>query len=426
MQFYHPGSSSHSSHHPQQAQLHGYAPQTTEIVAPVHGQGQIISSSSSSSLSSMAAALVSGGPVLHHQIHRRHRDAIPSAPAANPPSANSRKSDSPPCHGQDSPISPAAMIGTGHENLMLPPPARNQIPPTGAPPGLTQPSNTTAQPTNTYGPYPASSTGQNQYHHHSKEGHLEWLKELNARAKAANHQNTAVSTNTTTMMAPGAAVVSMHQPPTVIGQHPTMAGVPPGTHVFHAGTYPSATAAAVAVAQNPMFYQVAMNHKFHMAAQSQGESEEKRARRLERNRESARKSRRRKKERLATLEAQVDRLHTHIEDERRSQVIAMCCTLKQVRMDEIPKLLNEFNENPEIMNADAGRQRLAIVLHSTSGTSQIAQSTIEFQYNILKQVLLPRYQKFLLWLTLHEEKFFTAGKDEFAKKDGKQASCWKI
>ncbi|CAB9509289.1 bZIP transcription factor [Seminavis robusta] len=468
MQFYHPShSSSHSSQQQHQPpQPIGYARHTVDNIASMQaaaqqaqqGQSQLVSSSSSSSLSSLAVTLVSGGPVLHHQMHHtgRHHSHAPTTAGTStsgstserPGSANSGKirasnSDSPPGHGDDSPISPAAMIGTAQENLMLPPPSRNVPPGTGsrgpAPRQANQISSqsssqqqrrkdgpSTQQPPPPQQAYPIVYPGQSQpvaaVDHGNKDSHLEWLNQLNARAKAANQNQRTNQPANTTILPPGTLVSIQHQAPPV-AQHPTAIPVPAaaGTHVFHAGTFPTAAAAAAAVAQNPMLYQAALNHKFHLAATSQGESEEKRARRLERNRESARKSRRRKKERLATLAAQVDKLHTKIEDERKNQVNAMCSTLKQVRHDEMVKLMEEVKENMEQLNQDpAIQQRLATILRSSCGGSQIAQATVEFQYNTLKQVLLPRYQKFLLWLTLHNDGFFTAGKDEYTRRDGKQ------
>lgn len=441
VQFYHPGVSHSTSHSSHSQQRSSHARQTAENIAaaaipPLQAQSQLISSSSSSSLSSMAAALVSGaGPVLHHQIHQRQRSHTPTAP----PTGNlpihagavnqSTSNDSPPGHGQESPISPAAMIGNGQENLMLPPPSRRHnrhgaTPTASTPTASSQPASkdpaaaqrVQRQPQRPYTSAQIVYRGPNQPKpEQQNNNHLDWLKHINARALEA--RNTPM--NPPPPNQPTATMMTM-PPPSVVAAHHSMAVSPaPGTtHVFHAGGFPAAAAAAVA--QNPMLYQAALNHKFHMAAQSQGESEEKRARRLERNRESARKSRRRKKERLATLEAQVDRLHTQIEDERRNQVNAMCTTLKQVRRDEMAKLLNDVKENPDQLNTEAGKARLAAILHCSSGHSQIAQTTMVFQYGALKQVLLPRYQKFLLWLTLHPESFFIAGKEEYTRKDGKQ------
>jgi hypothetical protein len=80
----------------------------------------VTTSGSSSSLSSMAAALVSGGPMLQqfHDMHLPHRDSMGSLPIARKDSLGSFSLENP------SPISPAAFIGSGHENLMLPPPQR--------------------------------------------------------------------------------------------------------------------------------------------------------------------------------------------------------------------------------------------------------------------------------------------------------------
>lgn len=455
VQFYHPGLSSHSTTQPPpppqpQQPAYGAARQTAENTALQQAQSQIISSSSSSSLSSMVSSLV-GGPVALHQIHhpRQHSHA-PTAPPGNHRGTNDisgrnkprANSDSPP--HDDSPISPAAMIGTGHENLMLPPPSRRQLRNGGhGAPGTTHPlkqgapsaQHTIAQPQQ----HPQHQQQQPHYVNpqvvyqtapgqpidpSNNNAHLKWLDQLNARAKATNPMTQPPPGQPATIIHPPVALVSIHGPgqPPVVAQHPGAIAMPAATaHVFHAGTFPTAAAAAAAVAQNPMLYQAALNHKFHMAAQSsQGESEEKRARRLERNRESARKSRRRKKERLATLSAQVDRLHTQIEDERRNQVNAMCDMLKKVRKDEFANLFNDVNENADKLNTHAGRERLAAILLSSSGGSPIARSCTEFQYNTLRQVLLPRYQKFLLWLTLHDDAFFIAGKDEYTRKDGKQ------
>jgi bZIP transcription factor len=438
MQFYHTSHSSSHSH----SQPVSYARQTAENIA-MHQQqqqqqqqqqtsSQLVSSSSSSSLSSLAATLVSGGAVLHHQIHHHHPGASgashrmvidhPDTSSANAANPNSR--DSPPGHGDDSPLSPVAMIGAAHENLMLPPPSRKTA------------SQASSQ-THTIITTQASQAPPGQHQHHpnphmalfpgmqNNDPHLEWINQLNARAKAAASQNPPPQNQPTQIIASGTMVSITHASgQSLVAQHPGAINVPPApaTHVFHAGTFASAAAAAAAVAQNPMLYQAAMNHKFHLAATSQGETEEKRARRLERNRESARKSRRRKKERLATLEAQVDRLHTQIEDERRNQVNAMCSTLKLVRREEMGNLVDDLKTTEHLAFDPALQHRLGTALRASSGASQIAQATVEFQYSTLKQVLLPRYQKFLLWVTLHDEGFFVAGKDEYTKKDGKQVS----
>ena len=73
------------------------------------------------------------------------------------------------------------------------------------------------------------------------------------------------------------------------------------------------------------------------------ESEEKRAKRLERNRESARKSRLRKKERLSKLEEQVAGLHDKIEAARTIQI-----------QDMNPRLHNYFLQR--VLQLDEGSE----------------------------------------------------------------------
>lgn len=211
-------------------------------------------------------------------------------------------------------ISPAAMISsTSHENLLLPP----------------------AQPSDTL------TLAQHQ------EQHMAWLRELNARAKAA---------------------------------YPA---------VQQQASYPD------------------QSHMLARNALPQEESEEKRAKRLERNRESARKSRRRKKERLETLEAQVNDLHNQLD------------AVRNHKMRDIVISLTRHCRNKGIQECIENHDTRAItyIIRNTGPTSSINQSVLEFQYNTLRQRLLPRYQKFFTWLTVQEEQFFTAGKEAFLKRE---------
>jgi hypothetical protein len=151
------------------------------------------------------------------------------------------------------------------------------------------------------------------------------------------------------------------------------------------------------------------------------ETEEKRAKRLERNRESARKSRRRKKERLTNLEAKVNELHGKIEKERSVQMNAMDDVLEEYEKERILQMKEEYltqEVGDETRNA-----RLATALSELIEKIEpsIRKDIAEFQYTSLGQHLLPRYQKFLLWLTLHSESFFLSGKEEHAKRESTQA-----
>lgn len=146
----------------------------------------------------------------------------------------------------------------------------------------------------------------------------------------------------------------------------------------------------------------------------QVESEEKRAKRLERNRESARKSRRKKKERLLTLGEQVNQLYNEIEDERRRHINAMVPVMNRHRLEDIRLLLQHLTNGNEHYQSISDQTCVAI--QQSGSNSRLMRSVLDFQYSSLKQLTLPSYQKMLLCMTLLEENFFTAAKDEYTKR----------
>jgi bZIP transcription factor len=139
-----------------------------------------------------------------------------------------------------------------------------------------------------------------------------------------------------------------------------------------------------------------------MPAPAEEESEEKRTKRLERNRESARKCRWKKKERLRTLGAKVTECHAHIELQRRHLIHTMIPALQQCRRTQ----MTEANA--------------AAVLRHTGPSSPLMRSVLEFQYSALRDLVLPQYQRFLLWLSRQPEFFYTTGKTQSGGKSSKQ------
>lgn len=137
------------------------------------------------------------------------------------------------------------------------------------------------------------------------------------------------------------------------------------------------------------------------------ESEERRAKRLARNRESARQSRRRKKENLARLSAKVNGLQGEIEVERRLKLNDMEDNMQRLRSNAIQNLPEE-SVDPESIRE---------LLDSLGPNCAIRQNCTSFQYSALRQLMLPKYQVFILWLTKQEGSFFTAGKEEKIKID---------
>mmetsp|Transcript_4170 Transcript_4170/g.5981 ORF Transcript_4170/g.5981 Transcript_4170/m.5981 type:complete len:572 (+) Transcript_4170:138-1853(+) len=141
------------------------------------------------------------------------------------------------------------------------------------------------------------------------------------------------------------------------------------------------------------------------------ESQERRARRLARNRESARQSRRRKKERLASLSCQVNKLHSQLEQERRRLFEELEPELQALRRKTIDALENEED--------DARRLELIRDTFAQFGPNcLLRKEAISYQYAALEKFMLPKHQIFILWLTLQGGGFFTAGKEERAKTEG--------
>ena len=271
-----------------------------------------------------------------------------------------------------SPVSPAAMIGSGHEELMLPP-----SPQIG---GRQQPRMTESP-------------------QQPRQSHLEWLQHINALAQQAN----ATSSNTSG---------PVPTPVQTTSSHPTQSGSTPPPAAFPYHGVPGLPSMSAAYGHAPMYYAQAALNQLQQQQTPAPESEEKRAKRLERNRESARKSRRRKKERLSQLEEKVSGLHNQIESARTVQIQYMTPQLQNFFLRRIMKLDAE-----SAYGDDVDKSELAAIFKGTGPNCEVQRAVIDFQYSKLKQTLLPRYQKFLLWLTLHPEDWFSAGKEDHVKRE---------
>jgi len=158
------------------------------------------------------------------------------------------------------------------------------------------------------------------------------------------------------------------------------------------------------------------------------ESKEKRERRLARNRESARQSRRRKKELLLNLEAQVNKLHTNIECERRRQISIMEKELLHCKTQILKQQVKEQEQEQQngeeggmIDQSDEKEQDIELsntmrsLVRESSPNIGYRRTVAEFQYSALRQLILPYYQQLILSMSLNEELFFTQPKEERSK-----------
>lgn len=144
------------------------------------------------------------------------------------------------------------------------------------------------------------------------------------------------------------------------------------------------------------------------------ESEEKRARRLARNRESARLSRRRKKEHLESLSEKVNQLHNVIETKRREVINRMESELPRRREKELIDLASlvsgDNRKTEKELDNDEKVKKLSDICHSLSPSCSTRRAVTSFQYNLLRQLILPNHHQFMLWLTYQPENFFTTAK----------------
>lgn len=148
------------------------------------------------------------------------------------------------------------------------------------------------------------------------------------------------------------------------------------------------------------------------------ESADKRAKRLARNRESARKSRRMKKELLQTLSAKVNMLHDDMEEERRQCMEVMEGTLSKSRQTMIENLLSSADIDRMMGDEEqeqALRERVAFIVKNAGPNCTTRVAVANFQYDNLEAQLLPRYRRFILWLSSRHPKFYSTGKDQRSK-----------
>ncbi len=126
---------------------------------------------------------------------------------------------------------------------------------------------------------------------------------------------------------------------------------------------------------------------------------EKRQRRLARNRESARQSRRRKKERLVNLGAKVNQLQRQLEGEVRRKILSMEAGLSRKRVEQLQRWIE---------SGEQGNEELTEILHGTGVNCPIRRAVIAHQYDFLRQTFFSSHSQFSVWLMRQPHTCFTA------------------
>lgn len=160
----------------------------------------------------------------------------------------------------------------------------------------------------------------------------------------------------------------------------------------------------------------AMHQRIHIGEEHALESKEKRKKRLARNRESARQSRRRKKELLLNLRKQVNELHDKIEFERRKKLE---CMEEHITADRV-RILNEiFSDQRYNGRSVAGMDRFIRTVRNSGPMIKERRAALEFQHDALKKLILPVYRRIFMSMSLKDRSFLTEAKEKKIKETQK-------
>lgn len=156
-----------------------------------------------------------------------------------------------------------------------------------------------------------------------------------------------------------------------------------------------------------------MHQRIHIGEEHASESKEKRKKRLARNRESARQSRRRKKELLLNLRKQVNELHDKIEFERRKKLE---CMEEHITADRV-RILNEiFSDQRYNGRSVAGMDRFIRTVRNSGPMIKERRAALEFQHDALKKLILPVYRRIFMSMSLKDRSFLTEAKEKKIKE----------
>jgi len=204
------------------------------------------------------------------------------------------------------------------------------------------------------------------------------MSSYSSPGSASDHMGASYGTSISTTQQPGSAALSAFDKQSKQLQHQGGGGSST-SHVNRVITTTSTTAAS--------------DPDQPEQAQSGGTTKkapERRQKRLERNRESARLSRRRRKQYLELLEQRVHQMGSDLDRLRRAHCAEALSALAQQRAQQIAAGLPDENV--------VGRCAVEIMLVNT------------FQGQQLRSFAVPPSTQFVLWLTLQNDQYFRGGR----------------
>ena len=139
--------------------------------------------------------------------------------------------------------------------------------------------------------------------------------------------------------------------------------------------------------------------------------------RLQRNRESARLSRKRRKQYLELLEERVDQLSETLDGARRQHVANAVTTFNQKRIEYILLLQQQQQQQQQEQHChasnvtlEAARAAVWTLENHLSRTNEELMIATTFSYQQLKSFSIPPSMQFTLWLTLQTDTYFRGGR----------------
>jgi len=153
---------------------------------------------------------------------------------------------------------------------------------------------------------------------------------------------------------------------------------------------------------------------------------DKRQKRLERNRESARASRKRRKAYLEELELKVNRMSEEMDKGRREHASIAVQTIRNMRLEklhEVEQILEgkpsggsssrsgiQHNVTSQTSNSSSLEEQIQPLTSNLSRTSDELQIVQTFMKQQLMSLVQPTEIKYLLWLSLQNDQLFRGGR----------------